>query len=284
MFKRFIRQITPPFLVPLARSIFHLLKPISPIYEGLYLKRDQLPPVTSNPFEHPNWITYVGARAESRKLGVATQDMHEMCLSLISSLACQQALGASRTVIDFGGGVGMYWPAVKAQNKSRMATKFVVVDSPSNCETGRMLFGTDGVEFFPELEQAVAKNSTIHVLNVASTLHYCLEYEAVIALLCRSQATFIIISRHPAPEDGQPVAYAIQNVTTVKGFCGQIPVILLSVQLLEALMCKNGYTLIADYFNDADADKYWKGSKQEISVGYASIIEHAIVFQRRHAD
>lgn len=281
MIKNLIKQITPPFLIPLGRSILYFLKPTIPIYEGIFLSREQLPQVTGNPFEHVNWTTYVYESAASRILGVTAQNMHEMCLSLIASLANQHVDGnVRRTVVDFGGGVGMYWPALKSQNKRELMTDFVVVDSPSNCEIGSKLFGPDGIKFHTDIEKVLLNHSNIHVLNIASTLQYCLDYEATIAMLCKSQAVYIIISRHPAPNDGHPVAYTVQNVTTIKGYCGQIQVLLLSVQTIVEIMDKHGYKLALDYYDEVDNNKYWKNNNRKISKNYAIITEHALVFER----
>lgn len=283
MKKNFFKQIAPPFLLPFARTALYLFKPISPIYEGLFLSRDQLPRVISNPFEHVNWTTYVRDSAAERMMGVTAQNIHEMCLSLISSLIGQDAsYNDRRTIVDFGGGVGMYWPALKTQNKHELLTDFVVVDSPSNCEIGSKLFNADGVKFHVDFKKVLINYSNIHILNVASTLQYCLDYEAMLNLLCSSKANFIIISRHPAPTNGQPVAYTIQNVTTINGFCGQIQTILLSVQILTDLMRENGYTLISDYFDSASANKYWGKHVKKIPKNYSLITEHALVFQKNN--
>jgi putative methyltransferase (TIGR04325 family) len=283
MIKNFFKQIAPPFLIPFARSVLYLFKPVSPIYEGLFLSRDQLPHVASNPFEHVNWTTYVRDSAAGRMTGVTAQNMHEMCLSLISSLISQdETFNVRRTVVDFGGGVGMYWPTLKTQNKCELLTDFVVVDSPSNCEIGSKLFNADGVKFYVDLEKVLIDYSNIHILNVASTLQYCLDYEAILNLLCSSNANFIIISRHPSPNNDRPVAYTIQNVTTIKGFCGQIQTLLLSVQTLTNLMRENGYRLIADYFDNTGANKYWGKHVKKISKNYSLITEHALVFQKNN--
>ena len=175
----------------------------------------------------------------------------------------------------------MYWPAVKAQNKTRTFTNFVVVDSPLNCAAGHLLFGAEGVEFCSDFEQLLAQKKSIRLLNVAGTLHYCLDYEGALDLLSRSDADFIVISRHPAPDDGQPPAYTIQNVTSINGFCGHIAVVLLSVEMVSDLMHKRGYSLIADYYSESDTGKYWKGGRQAVTSGYERIIDHALVFQKQ---
>jgi len=280
MLKDLLRQVTPPFLFALARGLVRRVKLGQPMFDGLYAEPSLLPPATGNPFEHPNWLSYVADRARSRIDGVAYQDMNEMCLSLIASITPAGASSAFRHVVDFGGGVGMYWPVLKVQNRTGAKLRFVVVDSPGNCKLGLSLFGADGVEFLSDFEQLLARGTSIDVLNVSSTLQYCLNYETVVELLCRSKARFIIVSRHPAPIQEQPVAYTMQNVVTVNGFCGRIPVVLLSIEPLSRLMSQHGYGMIADYYNDADASKYWTYGKQPIPAGFSQIAEHALVFQR----
>lgn len=213
--------------------------------------------------------------------GVSYQDMHEMCLSLIGLMLPEAHDAAQQTIIDFGGGVGMYWPALKAQNKARRAGDFVVVDNEKNCISGKALFGIQGVRFESDFDRAIKAAGTIHLLNVASTLHYCLDHEAVIAMLCSSSAKFIVVSRHPAPADGLPIAHTIQNVSTVKGFCGRIPVVLISVKALSDLMLAHGYTLIADYYGETDPGKYWKHSRTPVVAEFLRIVDHALVFQKQ---
>ncbi len=102
------------------------------------------------------------------------------------------------------------------------------------------------------------------MLNVASTLQYCLDYVAVLKDLCAVNAAFVVISRHPSPGDQAPVAYTVQNISTVNGFCGRIPVVLVNVDTLEKLMKDGGYQLIANYFGADDSGKYWRFSKAPV--------------------
>ena len=46
-------------------------------------------------------------------------------------------------------------------------------------------------------------------------------------------------------------------------------------------MNEHGYTLIADYYSDADPDKYWKYTKTPVPAEFLRIIDHALVFQSR---
>lgn len=282
MIKNIVKNLAPPFVFPTLKKIYERFNLGTPISEGIYEDLSQVPKIQGNPFEHPNWISYVSTRAESRKNPtVANQDMHEMCLSLIASTMPSTDEPESQSIVDFGGGVGMYWPVVKAQNKANANTNFVVIDSEENCVKGRKLFGEQGVDFQTDFEQVIKSHLNIKVLNVASTLHYCLDYEQVIAMLCGSKARFIVVSRHPAQEDGLPIAYTVQNVVSPNGFCGQHPLVLISVKALAGLMDEHGYTLIADYYSDADPDKYFKYAKTPIPAGFSRIIDHALVFQRR---
>lgn len=266
------------------RSLYKHVNVETPIYEGLYRNQAELPLINKNPFAHPNWIAYAGSRARSRKNGVTNQDMHEMCLSLIASIMPAANKEEPQTIVDFGGGVGMYWPALMAQNKAEVNTEFLVIDNESNCIEGKRLFGDQGVDFQSNFAHAIQSKKNITVLNVASTLQYCMDYEHVVAMLCGIRAKFIVVSRHPAPDDALPITYTVQSVTSIHGFCGQIPVVLLGVDTLSALMKKHGYTLIADYYHDADPGKYWKYTKKTIPTEYSRIIDHALVFQCNQRD
>ena len=281
MLKNFLRELTPPIVFSALRMVYKRVKIGTPIFDGLYSSLADVPRIEEDPFVHPNWISYVGPRAESRKGGVSYQDMHEMCLSLIASMLPEALDEAPQAIIDFGGGVGMYWPALKAQNKAGRAGDFIVVDNEKNCVSGKALFGAEGVRFESDFDRVIKAAGSIHLINVASTLHYCLDHEAVIAMLCGSGARFIVVSRHPAQDDGLPVAYTVQNVITVNGFCGQIPVVLISVKTLSDLMHGHGYKLISDYYTKTDPDKYWINSRTTVAAEFSQIIDHALVFQKQ---
>lgn len=283
MLKRLLQELTPPIGFSALRKAYQRAKIGTPIFDGLYNNLAAVPRIEENPFAHPNWISYVGPRAESRRGGVSYQDMHEMCLSLIGPMLPEAHDEAPRAINDFGGGVGMYWPALKAQNKAGRTGDFVVVDNEKNCLSGKALFGTEGVRFEPDFDRAIEVAGTVHLLNVAGTLHYCLDHEAVIAIPCGSGAKFIVVSRHPAQADGLPIVYSIQNVSTVKGFCGCIPVVLISVKALSDLMLAHGYTLIADYYSETDPEKYWKHSRTPVAAEFLHIVDHALVFQKQPA-
>lgn len=284
MVKDLLRQLIPPLLFSMLRRLYKHFNVETPIYDGLYRNQAELPSIDENPFAHPNWIAYASSRAQSRKEGVTNQDMHEMCFSLIASMMPVMNAKEPQTVVDFGGGVGMYWPALMAQNKAEVNTEFLVIDNENNCIEGKKLFDAQGVDFQSNFSLATQSKKNISVLNVASTLQYCMDYEHVVTMLCGIRAKFIVVSRHPAPDHALPIAYTVQNVTSIHGFCGKMPVVLLGVDTLAGLMRKHGYTLIADYYSDADPEKYWRYAKKTIPTEYARIIDHALVFQCNQTD
>ena len=110
-FKNTVKQLMPPVIVALLRAVYKKLKIGTPIFEGVYLTRSSIPALAGNPFDHENWLSYVAERAASRKNLVGEQDFHEMALSLLASIELP-SMGQGRSyVVDFGGGVGMYWPS-----------------------------------------------------------------------------------------------------------------------------------------------------------------------------
>lgn len=105
MFKNLIRQLTPPIFFAALKSLYRRFNPGTPIYDGFYRDRASLPRIDANPFAHPNWISYVSDRAQSRIAGVMNQDMHEMCFSLIASIRPPLDEPGRQVIVDFGGGV-----------------------------------------------------------------------------------------------------------------------------------------------------------------------------------
>jgi putative methyltransferase (TIGR04325 family) len=280
MLKSFIQQLTPPVVYSALRRFLDLTRVGTPVYEGIYSEAHLLPSCPNDPFSHPNWLAYVNERGRQRAMGVADQNMHEICMSLLASVITQTSDAGKPTVIDFGGGVGMSWTALKAQDRTDSINRFIVVDNERNCRLGREIFPDEKVSFCTTLQEAVAASSGVSVLNVASTLQYCLDYVAVLNELRAVKAAFIVISRHPSPGNGVPVAYTVQNISTNHGFCGQIPVVLVNVETIEKIMIDGGYRLIANYFGADDSGKYWRFSKAPVPPHYRRITEHALVFQR----
>ena len=280
MLKNLIQQLTPPLIYSVLRRIRDAARIGIPVYDGIYSDINRLPNCQEDPFSHPRWLDYVSERGRQRARGVSDQNMHEMCMSLLSSVIFQNGEIEKPTVIDFGGGVGMSWPALKAEDRTGSIQKFIVVDNEGNCIVGRQIFPDERISFHTTLKEAVRASSRVSVLNVSSTLQYCLDYLAVIEELCAAKADFIVISRHPSPDAKAQVAYTVQNVSSINGFCGRIPVVLLSVEQLEEIMLGEGYRLIANYFSGDDSEKYWRFSKGPIPQQYRRITEHALVFQR----
>lgn len=284
--KRIGKSLVPPILQASINKLYKKLNVENSIYDGFYSELIKVPEMKSNPFEHPNWISYASARAESRKNGVHNQDMHEMSLSLLASIQPPVSETDCTNVVDFGGGVGMYWPAVKAQNmagKKIKAAEYIVIDSPKNCVAGKKIFTETNIDFQSDLELTInthlSSKKKINVLNVASTLQYCLDYVGILKILSRSKAKFIVISRHPAPDNGLPIAYTMQNVVSPDGYCGQHPVVLINVQILANTMKELGYSLITDYFSDVDPEKYFRFSRSSMPEKYKRIKDHSLVFQ-----
>jgi putative methyltransferase (TIGR04325 family) len=281
MLKQIVRGLVPPIILSWMQGVRRRFIPGASIYNGLYSDVAHLPEIYGSPFSHENWISYVSERAASRKGGVAYQDMHEMCLSLLASTLSTDVGAREQVIIDFGGGVGMYWPTLKAQNKSHRPMRYVVVDGEENCVRGRHIFSDEPIDFYSDLDLAMRNHPHPAIVNVASTLQYCLDYGGMIAKLCASLPTFIVISRHPAPKNGLPVAYSIQSVTSPKGFCGQIPVVLLSVATVVDLMQAHDYLLVADYYSALDSGKYWQNKTADVFPDFLEIIDHALVFQHQ---
>ena len=280
MLKSLIQQLTPPVVYSALRRFRDLARAGTPVYEGIYTDARLLPPCPNDPFSHPNWLAYVNERGRARAMGVADQNMHEICMSLLASVITQAGESEKPTVIDFGGGVGMSWTGLKSQDRTGSIDSFIVVDNERNCRLGREIFPDGKVSFHTTLRKAVAVSSGVAVLNVASTLQYCLDYVAVLKELYAVNAAFIVISRHPSPGSDARVAYTVQNISTNHGFCGHIPVVLVNVETLEKIMIDGGYRLIANYFGADDSNKYWRFSKTPAPAPYQRITEHALVFQR----
>ena len=105
MFQKLIRQLTPPIFFAALKSLYRRFNAGKPIYDGFYRDIASLPRIDANPFTHPNWISYVSGRAQSRIAGVMNQDMYEMCFSLIASIRLPLDETGRQVTVDFGGGV-----------------------------------------------------------------------------------------------------------------------------------------------------------------------------------
>ncbi len=103
MLKSLIQQLTPPVVYSALRRFRDLSRAGKPVYEGIYTQAHLLPPCANDPFSPPNWLAYVNERGRQRAMGVADQNMHEICMSLLASVIAKTSDAGKPTVIDFGG-------------------------------------------------------------------------------------------------------------------------------------------------------------------------------------
>ncbi len=170
----------------------------------------------------------------------------------------------STRILDLGGGCGMYFPVVNSFFfKLGMGLKYAVVDGMSSCKIGSACFSkcTD-IKFFNFQQNGVSKAcqwlGKVDLVNCAGTLHYLLDWKEAILNITALEPRMVVVSRHPTPDNAIKEGYVLQNVTTIKGYCGIVPVVLIPRNLLFLEMASQGYECIAENGSLGDANWYWQ--------------------------
>ena len=168
------------------------------------------------------------------------------------------------TIIDLGGGVGIYYTLIKRiTTQIGIKLKYAVVDGAENCRNGTAFHGaSEEIRFFDFNDHGIAQASQflgqVNVLNICGTLHYILDWKAALNSASQLNPTVICISRAPTPDLADTEGYVIQHIHNSLGYCGQVQVVLIPRKKLISEMQRLDYFLFAEQGNSGDARWYWE--------------------------
>jgi putative methyltransferase (TIGR04325 family) len=290
--RAFVKNILPPFCIPLIRSLKALarrtlVRSSKPIYNPqVYFSNSDLPIIRDDLWNCANWIEHVEDTLRDN-WDMLAPNIHQQ--GLIDAFTIAYCIGPNRKlqVLDIGGGCGVYYPVFKkgiALLDAKYAYK--VIDSASNCKLGMKYFPNDtGIVFLnadrtkltdlftPVMQSTIPVSN---VVNISSTLQYILDWRDFLRGILSHAPTTVCISRLPICENTNTDAFAIQNVTSSKGFCGSTAVNLFGSDSIVSFMRDNHYNLVLEDFVKKNDTNYFENGCSDSS--YTSMTLKSLVF------
>ena len=268
--RKFIKSCIPPILL---KPINLLRRPIRKYIYGVYpqysaevvFNYSDFNQTYDNLWDSQNWVQWEQSKT---KVGFGSQpNIHQK--SVITSCRILNKLDGFKKihVIDFGGGSGTLVPhLLNSPSNKKLELEVSVIDSPAIIKFGVDAFSdSPNIRFF-EQENADIKGisdrfkseNVATLLNISSVLQYVPNYKEFLAtLLEQTKPLFVTITRVPRCENANNDAFAIQNVTTLLGFCGSTVVNLFGKDSLTDYMQNLGYIMLFEDFNEINDTAYF---------------------------
>jgi putative methyltransferase (TIGR04325 family) len=217
------RQLTPPILLPLARSVRQLGRR----RQFEYVK-DRLPGdeprgegwrhasiVAAQRRRWPEFLAAIqstaplGVSHEARQIRTDNPSAHNAILAF-SYVLGRAAVGRSQpSVLDWGGGLG-YYAAIAAAVLPEIAFDYTVHDLPEICEAGRELL--PAIRFVSDAESSLARRYDL--VFVSNALQYAREWRALLGRLAAAATGWVFLSHVPLVETA-PAYVVVQRPGSV---------------------------------------------------------------------
>ena len=247
------------------RRIVRWFRGKKPNYEPAVFKNYGDVPISDEDiWKSSNWIEAVKLTLDDNIVDSTPSNIHQSDLvTAMLYIASAESSSNIISVIDIGGGVGVYYPrAVKAMKKIGYDLRYAVVDGQANCEHGRLSFRDNDKPLFFDfeengLESAIEFCGGSPVINIASTIHYIPEWRRFLADITSYQPPVICISRFPSADNAKEEAFAVQNIYSNLGYCGKATVLMLPGHVLISEMKHQGYECIIKKGVLGDSNWYW---------------------------
>lgn len=264
-FRRIIANIMPPIARDFADYILNKRMFRKPRYSPkVYDSPEQIPLVADGVWDSANWLRHVEESLD-RALKSTAVSIPQHDLGMAVSILAAHRPGHKISVVDIGGGGGLYYPYISSIC-SEAAFNYWVIDSQKNCDVGRQRLSESRNLYFLDSETedlaAFLSNRTIQederlIINLSSTLQYILEWRDFLTFIAGFKADFICLTRFPAHSDAEQSAFAVQNIYTANGWCGSTPVVCFAEAEVVAHLRYLGYVLVSNRFAALNDTKYW---------------------------
>lgn len=281
------RSFTPPILWKALGRFIAKFKGL-PTYEAkVYSSVESCPTIVMDAWSSPFWLKHVETDGKEA-LRHSSKELNLHHSSLLTAILASLPLTRHKqvSVLDFGGGVGLYFRLVQgALNSLGVGTRYAVVDGPSSCAVGReMNKHHANLQFFNSQEEGIKHAhdflGSVDVCNIASTLHYIVDWRRTLEEIIKFQPSLIVISRAPTPDMAVQEGYVTQHITTKYGYCGAARVVLIPAVELTDAMSSLGYTLLMEQGWTGDANWYWEAGCT--STKYRQLTNRAFIFIKQH--
>ena len=187
---------------------------------------------TDQVFEDEAWLQRSWKKLhETRARGAMTTG--EFPLPILAALAAtHEQIG----ILDFGGGLGVLFPAVADALPAEVDLDFHIVDNASTCRMGRKAFAGEGrIHFYESLPEELGK---IHIVHLGSVLQYVEDWRGLLHRLAQYGASYLLIS--DAMVGDIPTFITVQNY-----YNRRIPFQFLNLEdLLTYCRAELGYRLV----------------------------------------
>lgn len=144
-------------------------------------------------------------------------------------------------ILDFGGGLGRAYLAVKTAVKCWQNISFHILELPHLAKVGREVFGDDAhVHFITHFQQAPKE---VDIIHAGSAFQYVEDWESMLATFAGYQPEIIAF--------GNLLAGDIEPVVTIQNYWGaRIPVRFHRLSDVAAVLAEHGYAPIYDTFHE----------------------------------
>lgn len=188
------------------------------IWDGVYRSFSETGCVGSQ-LDHPEWLSKSEAAArlelECLNAGKPSPSLFQARTTLLPIVVSLLAQETELRVLDFGGGPGTSYFALRAATAGEAQFSIDVVETPSMCElTQRNLPSLPGLRL---LDKMPAKPARYDVVQAASSLHYVDDWRGLLTLFAALDPKYLIMT--------ELTAGPIESfVTTQRYYDGAIPV------------------------------------------------------------
>ena len=201
--KQFLKQHMPRLFLECARSLRSAYYRSRSPFSGIYQRFDDVPQIGAA-FEDSEWTEtavqsskWFIARNEAGFIPLAVDSENSLLPLLISVLA-----GADQKpvrVLDFGGGAGISYLAVKYAAPGIRNLEYTVIEHTALCDAGRRLFADDStIKFINEIP---ASFDLLDVVIISASLQCVQDYFSVVAKLAALRPRYFLLARLPAGEN-----------------------------------------------------------------------------------
>ena len=286
--RKFIKSCIPPILLKLInllrRPIRKYIYGVSPEYSAeVVFNYSDFNQTYDNTWDSQNWAQWEQIKLKKtvsrlfqlrkayeheKEFGLGSQpNIHQK--SVITSCRILNKLDGFKKihVIDFGGGSGTLVPhLLNSPSNKKLELEVSVIDSPAIIKFGVDAFSdSPNIRFFKQenadikgISDRFKSENVATLLNISSVLQYVPNYKEFLAtLLEQTKPLFVTITRVPRCENANNDAFAIQNVTTLLGFCGSTVVNLFGKDSLTDYMQNLGYIMLFEDFNEINDTAYF---------------------------
>jgi putative methyltransferase (TIGR04325 family) len=206
-----VKPFLPPIVVPLMRSLAHLVKRPEWQYIGQDWKEDD---PRSMGWSHPSvveaqlrrWPDFVAAVTGSGTLGVSHLAVrtrpnniidHNILLTFAYAVARAAAGRGSLSVLDWGGGLG-YYAVIARSLFPEIRFDYTVEELPDVCAAGRKLL--------PEVRFTQDRKSldrTYDLVFVSSALQYVRDWQALLGQFADIATRWAFVTRLPVTDNDE---------------------------------------------------------------------------------